>query len=967
MLKSKISFHNIMEGLMVGRSRNSALFNNTVVYAWPQSVIYNKCLTASEARPQLVLRPAMASKQRDYPPARRKTGRLLDQLRRAQTKVIEFKSGWHRPFFTSQKSKRPSNSVDNSSNCTICENPSHFNPKLCNECQNWNDLTHLFHCQHEQYRSTNTDLFSIQAIHKISDEVFAEACADLPPAFLEHVSENFSLHTLEDYADPVRKSCIVCKTIGEAMRDHFDRERLYGSKARVAVWRPFPASIRSIEGPECINNVQYQNGKQAERTPGDPTTDSGALMECVLPIVILTKSAEGQNMSTPSIIELALHYDKPRYGLKKATRWDRTTIDVDTILAWLNDCKNFHDSGCNSKIAAMPLPRSFRLIDTAKWCVTTIPPENPVSYLALSYVWAANSSTALAVSKPFQLERKNVAELQRENALKEAGDVLPKLLVDAIQLCADLGYRYLWVDRLCIVQDEGSHKLDQLNAMDAIYHTADLTIVALGNGSTAGLPGTSSQPRMATLANKCWRLVVDKRDYVGAHLPKLHSAVSQSKWNRRGWTYQERILSRRHLFLEDTHFYLNCFHSYFASEKPYSPIHPERFQAGRGYEKGIRTMFRSSDPEWDSDITRYTSAVQEYTTRELTYDTDILDAFAGVGNVFASQHDTIMLFGLPEKHFFQTMLWHHDKKNICKARHFPAAWAGAVSYGRVRWVFNGQEYAAESDSNYHMGSLVQYYYSDPSSRKLRLVNENRHWFGNELHAEEQEDSGSDDTKTWDTKTAMTMQMWRTCVHCPWKAHINAAITKDGLALALTVPGSLVFNTTVSFLTLRKSTSKPADRTVLGSTRFNIKNQRDFERALGAARAEPGSPASGTSMTPSEAAESIVFDILARDGTQVGQTFPLWDPSDSDEEDDAEHRSAVLERNFKPDQSYAVAVLGASRSNPKVADGTGNPYGLIVMIMDYDERSGLSRRLALGAVNPMAWTQIEPEWKTVVLV
>jgi hypothetical protein len=53
-----------------------------------------------------------------------------------------------------------------------------------------------------------------------------------------------------------------------------------------------------------------------------------------------------------------------------------------------------------------------------------------------------------------------------------------------------IGERYLWVDSLCIVQDDPQEKHGQIANMDAIYGNAILTInAAAGQDANAGLPG----------------------------------------------------------------------------------------------------------------------------------------------------------------------------------------------------------------------------------------------------------------------------------------------------------------------------------------------------------------------------------------------------------------------------------------------------------------------------------------------
>ena len=57
-------------------------------------------------------------------------------------------------------------------------------------------------------------------------------------------------------------------------------------------------------------------------------------------------------------------------------------------------------------------------------------------------------------------------------------DSTPKVIKDAFLVTKKLGYRYLWVDRYCIVQDDAQEKHQQIKNMGSIYENARVTIVA---------------------------------------------------------------------------------------------------------------------------------------------------------------------------------------------------------------------------------------------------------------------------------------------------------------------------------------------------------------------------------------------------------------------------------------------------------------------------------------------------------
>jgi Heterokaryon incompatibility protein (HET) len=52
---------------------------------------------------------------------------------------------------------------------------------------------------------------------------------------------------------------------------------------------------------------------------------------------------------------------------------------------------------------------------------------------------------------------------------------------DAVKICRDLNLRYLWIDSLCIIQDDGEDWSEQAMAMASIYGGSYLTLSALGS------------------------------------------------------------------------------------------------------------------------------------------------------------------------------------------------------------------------------------------------------------------------------------------------------------------------------------------------------------------------------------------------------------------------------------------------------------------------------------------------------
>ncbi len=87
-------------------------------------------------------------------------------------------------------------------------------------------------------------------------------------------------------------------------------------------------------------------------------------------------------------------------------------------------------------------------------------------YCALSYNWGRSES--------FKTKKTTYESRLAGFSL----DDLPTTIRDAVLLTRLLGFRYLWVDALCIVQDDPAHWAQESAVMDQVYGNATLTIAA---------------------------------------------------------------------------------------------------------------------------------------------------------------------------------------------------------------------------------------------------------------------------------------------------------------------------------------------------------------------------------------------------------------------------------------------------------------------------------------------------------
>jgi hypothetical protein len=123
------------------------------------------------------------------------------------------------------------------------------------------------------------------------------------------------------------------------------------------------------------------------------------------------------------------------------------------------------------------------LIDIKRKCLVKAWASH--KYAALSYVWGN--------VEMLQTTKANLAELQKKGALTRRQGEMARVVRDAMEVVHALGIRYLWVDTLCIVQDDDRKKHSQIARMNIIYTHARITLVAIhGRDANAQLRGATS-------------------------------------------------------------------------------------------------------------------------------------------------------------------------------------------------------------------------------------------------------------------------------------------------------------------------------------------------------------------------------------------------------------------------------------------------------------------------------------------
>ncbi|KAK8152378.1 heterokaryon incompatibility protein-domain-containing protein [Phyllosticta citribraziliensis] len=273
-------------------------------------------------------------------------------------------------------------------------------------------------------------------------------------------------------------------------------------------------------------------------------------------------------------------------------------------------------------------------------------------YVALSYVWGSKEDQQGFEKLLTNLN--NVLTRGFRHAIEEDLKGMPKVIQSSVDLVRRLGYRYLWIDSICIVQDSNRSWRWNSQVMDRIYSNAEFTICAAdGSNAKAGLvafdsPEASSEQVIERCAPGV-RLMISR---------DVESQIASSAWNSRAWTFQERLLSRRCLIFTQGRVFFQCRKATFSEDIVASP---QASQVSAWSLDLVRSPLVLLNKLEERPVWFYMHCVELFSGRCLTKSTDVLAAFNGVSNLIESAMTGPLCFGLPTSHFDLALLWTPQK------------------------------------------------------------------------------------------------------------------------------------------------------------------------------------------------------------------------------------------------------------------------------------------------------------------
>lgn len=301
--------------------------------------------------------------------------------------------------------------------------------------------------------------------------------------------------------------------------------------------------------------------------------------------------------------------------------------------------------------------------------------ENPVKYCCLSYCWGGD--------QPVKTTKSTL--ISRLSGIEYAA--LPHTLKDAVEVTSRLGLRHIWIDCLCIVQDDAADVDREIRQMPFIYSNALLTISASSAKtchegflqSRTYLPGTGCED----FGLRC--------KYPGGTIGTLQFSEAaphkseEDPVNSRAWTLQERALSPRILDygLRQLRWQCRSWHK-FDGGHPDDQVSPENNSLSTSSFPVLSHLSGGETSAGRVILEEWANVLDNYTKRSMSVPGDKLIAISALAREIGTVYNLDYLAGLWENELPCQLLWRLWGTPLKRPKIFRApSWSWAAVDGHV--------------------------------------------------------------------------------------------------------------------------------------------------------------------------------------------------------------------------------------------------------------------------------------------
>lgn len=277
--------------------------------------------------------------------------------------------------------------------------------------------------------------------------------------------------------------------------------------------------------------------------------------------------------------------------------------------------------------------------------------------------------------------------LEFEQGIPFAG--LPPTFADAIRLTDALGLSYLWIDSLCIIQDDPLDWEAESTAMCDVYRGSTINIAASASVDCKG--GLFRQRNLLSVVPCVFQTTAGDYALVCGNITT--GPVAREPLSRCAWVVQERLLAPRTVHFTTNSVYFECHSRTISDIDPFDHY-------------GVPKVHHDKENSWAADdrlvgsggglseellLERWKRVVMIYTEAQLTHESDKLIAIAGLAKFLRDlwpDPNITYLAGLWSFNLGFWLLWritsstrHGEKlKTSCAP-----SWSWASARGSIEW------------------------------------------------------------------------------------------------------------------------------------------------------------------------------------------------------------------------------------------------------------------------------------------
>ncbi|XP_014552934.1 hypothetical protein COCVIDRAFT_109008 [Bipolaris victoriae FI3] len=333
-------------------------------------------------------------------------------------------------------------------------------------------------------------------------------------------------------------------------------------------------------------------------------------------------------------------------------------------------------------------------------------------YIALSHVWGTTKGIPKTTLETIQSYKKCIP-----------WSILPRTYQEAIFLTRALGFRWLFIDSLCLIQDDVHEKLEDSLRMDEIFGDAFLTIAATSASDSSSHPlfPPKTQPlkiQAADVKGSMHKINVREQPSHYSFKAPSNGNAHMNEWELpfnvteeanadtpllvRAWPYTERMLSTRVLHFTKSEMILECRQGYQCEcgriedsafdSRPTDQVKQEfgkvlaetlhqpqqnngNSHLGHNRMDSVTNQLASTNltngahqellRKREETLQLWSSMITEYTARHLTYDSDRLIAAASMAKALSPTLQSGYIAG---QWTFSTLglLWYPNDSSCCR-------------------------------------------------------------------------------------------------------------------------------------------------------------------------------------------------------------------------------------------------------------------------------------------------------------